>query len=131
MHSRSSSSLVGRIVTDLDDAEPVCCRMSCKGLCCCIMLCPISFYSPTGGLGLMCLITNYLRSRTIEKYGVEETDVCACSVPAMNTLCNFCCYGFHYPCTLFQMNMAIEYWEREDSLTGEKETFIEQNVRSA
>ena len=39
-------------------------------------------------------------------------DLCNCSDPNVNCLCNYCCYGCHYPCSLFQMT---EYWE-EDQL---------------
>ena len=86
--------------------------MGQQGLCCCIALCPLAIYSPTGGLGAFCVVTNYLRQKTMEKYNVEDHDLCNCSDPNVNCLCNYCCYGCHYPCSLFQMT---EYWE-EDQL---------------
>lgn len=90
--------------------------MGKEGICCCIVLCPLSIYSPTGGLGAFCLVTNYLRQKTITKYGVEDSDVCNCSNPFMNSVCNYCCYGLNYPCALFQMMVSIEYWDQEDTL---------------
>ncbi len=90
--------------------------MGQQGLCCCIALCPLAIYSPTGGLGAFCVVTNYLRQKTMEKYNVEDHDLCNCSDPNVNCLCNYCCYGCHYPCSLFQMTVSIEYWEEEDQL---------------
>ena len=90
--------------------------MGKEGLCCCIMLGPLSVYTPTGGVGAFCVVTNYLRQKTMIKYGVEDDDVCNCSNPGMNSLCNYCCHGLNYPCSLFQMAVSIEYWEEEDNL---------------
>jgi hypothetical protein len=112
----SANSLAGKIHSSLRKEKPICCGMGNEGVCCCIMLCPLAIYSPTGGLGAFCCVTNYLRYKTMEKYGVEESNVCNCSSPGMNTMCNFCCYGFHYPCALFQMLVSIEYWEQEETL---------------
>jgi hypothetical protein len=112
----SGNSSAGRIQTLLSEEKEVCCGMGKEGLCCCLALCPFAIYSPTGGLGAFCLVTNYLRRRTMEKYGVEEQDVCNCSDPSANACCNFCCYGFNYPCSLFQMAVSIEYWEAEENL---------------
>lgn len=98
--------------------------MGKQGLCCCIMLCPLAVYSPTGGLGAFCVATNYLRQRTIEKYGVEEQDFCNYSNPHLNSCCNYCCYGFHYPCSLFQMVVSIEYWDAEENLPLGDSTYM-------
>lgn len=112
----SGTSAAGKIHTSLIEEEPICLGMGKEGLCCCIALLPFTVYTPTGGMGAFCLVTNYLRQKTIEKYGVEDDNVCNCSNSTLNTVCNFCCYGFNYPCALFQMAVSIEYWDAEDNL---------------
>jgi len=76
-------------------------------------------YSPTGGLGILCILTNYLRNKTLYKYNVQENDFfinCHDYNPTLNLCCNYLCYGCNYPCSLFQLLVSIEYWKQEDLL---------------
>lgn len=115
-HLHSANGMAGGIHTSLIEEDPICCGMGAEGLCCCIALLPFAIYSPSGGMGVFCLVTNYLRNKTMQKYGVEDNDLCNCSSPCLNSVCNYCCYGFFYPCSLFQMFVSIEYWDQEDTL---------------
>jgi len=90
-----------------------------QGICCCISLCPCMIYSPTGGFGILCIVSNYLRSQALSKYNVQEVDFfdgCRDYSPTLSICCNYICYGFHYPCSLFQLVVSIEYWKQEDLL---------------
>jgi hypothetical protein len=117
--------MAGKLCTSITEEEPFCWNMGRQGLCCCTLLCPLAIYSPTGGFCCFCFVTNYLRQKAIAKYGVEEQNACPGSSKAGNTICNFCWYGFNYPCTLFQIAMSIEYWDQEDALSGDRQSLVD------
>lgn len=60
------------------------------------------------------IISNYLRGITLIKYNVEETNCYDFKSKCMNTLCNNMYYGCHYPCSLYQIYVSIEYWDQEE-----------------
>ena len=107
---------MGRVWTKLQDEEPIACSLGPQGFCVCLAALPIGCYQPIFGMACMGVLSNILRSKVITKYNVEEEDVCCCSTPfnqCFNDL-NFC---FHYPCSLFQMDMAMERWQQEKRLS--------------
>ena len=66
-------------------------------------------------MGLLVIISNYLRGITLVKYNVEENNCCDCGEnECMNSFCNNLYYGCHYPCSLFQILVSIQYWDQED-----------------
>ena len=73
---------------------------------------PLGFYHPL--LGMFCLgaLSNFMRLQVVSKYNVIEEDICCCK-----TSCNFVVnqmhFGCNYPCSLFQMDMAMEQWQKE------------------
>ena len=91
--------VVGRVVSKLEDEEPVVCEMGPKGLLCCcfsnILMGPPG-YACTG----FCL-----RQQVVDKFNVEEEGPCI-----LNTLC--------YPCSYFQMYVSLTEWKAEKENTA-------------
>lgn len=65
-------------------------------------------------MGMVCfgIISNIMRREVVSKYGVVEEDVCCMKTPC-NYPANQLHFGCNYPCSLFQMDMAIEHWQKE------------------
>ena len=88
--------------------------MGNTGLCLCLAMIPLGIYTPSGGFGIYCCLTTYLREEVIEKYNAEETSICSCPGP-LNPICNTIALGINYPCSLFQLLVAMKHWDDEDA----------------
>lgn len=91
-------------------------KVNCNGLglvgsLICLVLLPLSIYSPLGGLICFGLIANYLRMTVVAKYNVEEHNFFCCG--ALNPCLNFVHNACNYPCSLFQMKVSMDQWDEE------------------
>lgn len=106
--------LAGRVCSKTFDETPMCCELGCCGSLMCVATLPVGVYHPAAGMGLFCLITNFLRYKIIQKYNVEEEKACPCD--SWNTpLMEFCHFGCNYPCALFQMYVSLDEWQKDAS----------------
>eukprot|EP00981_Chlorochromonas_danica_P015499 scaffold12556_cov229-Ochromonas_danica.AAC.1 len=105
--NKPTNSIVGRVCSKLNKEPVVCCESGNLGLCICIAMIPLGVYTPAGGFGIYCCLTNYLRQRTIEEYNIEEESVC-CAGPSAPPLINICFHGVCYPCSIFQVYTALK-----------------------
>jgi hypothetical protein len=104
--------MAGKVWSQAHDEPVVCGEMGIVGILLFIALIPLSIYSPLSGMIAFGLLANYLRQRVVAKYNVEEHNYfcCGCLNPCLNFFHNAC----NYPCSLFQMKMAMEEWDAEN-----------------
>lgn len=107
----SSNSIIGQIHTKLNNEPIICCDVGQQGLCLCLILIPFSVYTPASGFGVFCCVSNYYRRKVAERYGVEDDKVCCTDNADLNPIGDFCYYGVHYPCSLFQVVMSMRHWD--------------------
>lgn len=88
--------IIGRVVTKLEDEEPIACDMGPKGICCCFASNVLM-----GPPGYAC-VGFCLRQQVLEKFNVMEEGPCI-----LNTIC--------YPCSYFQMFVSMSEWKRENT----------------
>eukprot|EP01040_Poterioochromonas_malhamensis_P010528 gene10528-11464_t len=123
-----SNMMAGRVCTQVVREEPCFCGLGFQGCLVCMATLPIGVYHPIAGFGIFCCLSNYLRDRVVERYNVEEEQVCCCG--GLNYYINFLHFGCNYPCSLFQVNMAVERWEEEAKATPAVATVTAQPVVS-
>jgi hypothetical protein len=89
----------------------MCNDLGMMGTLICLVLIPLSIYSPLAGMVCFGLLANYLRLRVVSRYNVEEHNYfcCGCLNPCLNFLHNAC----NYPCSLFQMKVSMDQWDEE------------------
>lgn len=104
--------MTGKVYTQANNEAIICGEMGLIGVLLCLVLIPLSIYSPLSGMICFGLIANWLRHRVVSKYNVDEHNYfcCGCLNPCLNFLHNAC----NYPCSLFQMKMAMEEWDAEN-----------------
>ena len=112
----STNATAGRVCTKLREEKPLPCCSFCglglQGTCVCVGTIPVGFYYPIVGVVCFGIISTIMRHQVVKKYGVIEEDYCCMKTPcnyAVNQL-HFCCI---YPCSFFQMDMAMEHWKKE------------------
>lgn len=105
--------MAGRVCTKAYHEQPCCLQLGPYGCLLCVAALPISVYSPFGGFGLFCCVSNYLRAKVVREYNVEEEQNCTCCGPC-NPYIDQMHLGCNYPCSLFQMYVSLEQWEYED-----------------
>jgi hypothetical protein len=110
----STNSLVGRTYSSVYNEEPCCCDMGPVGICLCVSLIPLGVYTPAGGAGIYCCLSNCLRKEVTQKYKITDEPDCG----KENHCLNFIFYGLNYPCSFFQMISTIQYYERKNGGTG-------------
>ena len=103
--------MAGRVYSQVVPEKSVCSGMGVVGLLMCLLLIPLSFYSPIGGMICFGFIANYLRQQVIARYNVEDDNYfcCGCLDPFLNFVHNAC----NYPCSLFQMKVSMDEWDEE------------------
>jgi hypothetical protein len=109
--SDSTNSLVGRVYSKVHDEEACCCEMGPVGLCLCFSLIPLGVYTPSGGFGFFCCLSNCLRRQFIQKYQMAGDDV------ILPWYCDLCLHGVCYPCNFYQLLMTAKYYEEADRTT--------------
>ena len=112
----STNVTAGRVCTKLCEEKPLPCCSFCglglQGTCVCVGTMPLGFYYPIVGVVCFGIISTIMRYQVVKKYDVIEKDYCCMKTPcnyAVNQLF-FCCI---YPCSFFQMDMAMEHWKKE------------------
>ena len=107
----SSNVMAGRVYSKVNE-EPQCCNsMGFVGTLLCILLIPVCIYSLLGGLVVFGAVANCLRLHVIAKYNVEDDNYFCCG--SLNPCLNFVHNACNYPCSLFQMKMAMDEWDEE------------------
>lgn len=104
--------MTGKVWSQIHDEPVVCMSMGTVGMLVCIMLIPLCVYSPMGGLICFGMIANYLRLKVIARYNVEDHNYFCCG--SMDPCLNFFHNALSYPCSLFQMKVAMDEWDVEN-----------------
>jgi len=104
--------MAGRVFSQVTEEAKCFNGMGCTGTLMCLVLIPLSIYSPLAGMVIFGVIANYLRLKVIAKYNVEDDNYFCCG--SMNPCLNFVHNACNYPCSLFQMKMAMEEWDEEN-----------------
>lgn len=104
----STNSIVGRVYSKVFDEQVVCMDMGPVGCCMCVAMIPLGIYTPSGGMGIYCCLSNYLRGEVARKYRLREEPL------SKNGCLNFCLLGVCYPCSFFQMLSTIRYYEAKN-----------------
>jgi hypothetical protein len=106
----STNCTMGRVWTLYKKETPCCFQLGPQGCCLCLATIPCSIYFPLQGLVCLGFINNIIREKIIHKYNVKEQACCD-----ENATCGKCCNCIHincnYPCSFFQMEMALLEWE--------------------
>eukprot|EP01031_Cornospumella_fuschlensis_P028260 gene28260-34126_t len=100
-----TNAIVGKVCTKINKEEEICLEMGPTGICVCAAMIPLGIYTPSGGAGIYCCLTNYLRRRTMEEFNIEEESV-LCAGPSSPPCVNFVVHGICYPCSVFQLYVA-------------------------
>eukprot|EP01040_Poterioochromonas_malhamensis_P012670 gene12670-13877_t len=103
-----TNSIVGRVYSKVFDEQVVCMDMGPVGCCMCVAMIPLGIYTPSGGMGIYCCLSNYLRGEVARKYRLREEPL------SKNGCLNFCLLGVCYPCSFFQMLSTIRYYEAKN-----------------
>lgn len=85
------------------------------GVCMCVALLPLGVYTPSGGFGIYCCLSNFLRAEVSRKYSLREENF------STNPLINCLIYGVCYPCSFFQMYSTIKHYESKNKYHIQKE----------
>jgi hypothetical protein len=103
----STNGIAGRVYSKIFDEHPICCETGPVGLFICFALIPLGIYSPTGGLGVYCCLSNYLHCKAIEKYKIQDE-------PLTSNPCGNCLWiGLNYPCSIFQVFSSQQYFDHK------------------
>lgn len=100
----------GRVCSKVFDERPICCGLGCQGGLVCLLTLPLGMYHPIAGMAGFCCLSNYLRTAVLRKYNVEEERTFCCG-EGCNPWLDYCHFGCNYPCSLFQMQVAMDEWD--------------------
>ncbi|KAJ1410392.1 hypothetical protein B484DRAFT_455878 [Ochromonadaceae sp. CCMP2298] len=101
----------GSVYSQVFGERKICGRFGWFGLFLVVLLLPLFFYSPFGGLVVFGLLANFLRMKVVKKYNVLDENECCCG--PLNPLVNFLHNAISYPCSLYQMKMSMNEWDEE------------------
>jgi len=104
--------LAGRLCTRVRKEKSFCCGLGYCGCLICLATLPLAVYHPIGAMGAFCVISNNIRHEVVTQYNVEEEQCCCCG-PTLNSYINYCHFGCNYPCSLFQVLVALDEWEND------------------
>jgi hypothetical protein len=108
----STNMMSGRLCTRVRKEKVICCGLGSTGCLVCVATAPLSVYHPIAAMVAFCSISNTIRQEVIAQYNVEEEQCCCCG-DTLNSYINYCHFGCNYPCSLFQVLVALDEWEHE------------------
>jgi len=106
-----SNVMAGQTYSQAFGEEKLMYKMGLRGWCICLVSVPFSFYNPMAGMVCFGALSNYIREQVKQKYSVEDDNYFCCG--AADPCLNFFHNALSYPCSLFQMGVSMERWERE------------------
>lgn len=105
------NQLAGKIQTLLVKEDSIVLGLGKNGICCCVVLCPLL---PTGAFCGVCIANMILRNKVIKTYHIEESNLLECPIKLFQSPCNCIGYSLLYPCSLFQILVTIETFNRTE-----------------
>jgi len=101
---------MGKVCTQALKEDVIQWEMGRIGCCTCIFLVPVSFYNPIIAFACFGILSNYLRSRIVTLYNIEDE---SCNCGSCNPIVNYTHFACSYPCSLFQVYVSVRQWELE------------------
>lgn len=107
--------MAGRLCSRVRKEKTLCCGLGSCGCLICLATTPLSVYHPISAVAAFCVISNTIRQDVVSEYNVEE-EQCCCLGDTLNSYINYCHFGCNYPCSLFQVLVALDEWENDQKL---------------